>query len=86
MYYKLLFFSRVLPISKSMLFGMKIFQFHLGGPCGGISSTDGLLHADLGGDEELLHGHRVHVGEVLHYQLLAVVPVAWQTNLKFENQ
>ena len=28
------------------------------------------------GDEELLHGHGVHAGEVLFHQLLAVVPVA----------
>ena len=28
------------------------------------------------GDEELLHGHGVHAGEVLLHQLLAVVPVA----------
>ena len=34
------------------------------------------LHADLGGDEELLHGHSVHPGEVLLHQHLAVVPVA----------
>ena len=61
-----------------MLFGMEVLQFHLRGPCRRVSSTDGLAHADLSGDEELLHGHRVHVGEVLHYQLLAVVPVTWQ--------
>merc|ERR1719239_116321 len=40
------------------------------------ASAHWLLHADLGGDEELLHGHRVHPGEVLLHQLLAVVPVA----------
>ena len=28
------------------------------------------------GDEELLHGHGVHAGEVLHHQGLAVLPVA----------
>ena len=61
-----------------MLLGMQIFQFHLRRPCGRVGSADGLAHADLGGDEELLHGHRVHVGEVLSNQLLAVVPVAWQ--------
>ena len=61
-----------------MLLGMKIFQFHLRRPCGRVGSADGLAHADLGGDEELLHGHCVHVGEVLSNQLLAVVPVAWQ--------
>ena len=61
-----------------MLLGMKIFQLHPRRLCGRVSSTDGLAHADLGGDEELLHGHRVHVGEVLSNQLLAVVPVAWQ--------
>ena len=55
---------------------MEILQFHLRGPCRRVGSTDGLAHADLSGDEELLHGHRVHVREVLHYQLLAVVPVA----------
>jgi len=43
---------------------------------GGASSAHWLLHADLCGDEELLHGHGVHAGEVLLHQLLAVVPVA----------
>ena len=61
-----------------MLFGVEILQFHLRGPCRRVSSTDGLAHADLSGGEELLHGHRVHVWEVLHDQLLAVIPVAWQ--------
>ena len=61
-----------------MLLGMKIFQLHPRRLCGRVSSTDGLAHADLGGDEELLHGHCVHVREVLHNELLAVVPVAWQ--------
>ena len=59
-----------------MLLGVKIFQFHLRRPCWGVGSTDGLAHADLGGDEELLHGHHVHPGEVLLHELLAVVPVA----------
>ena len=45
---------------------------------GSGGSADRLLHADLGGDEELLHGHHVHPGEVLLHELLAVVPVAWQ--------
>ena len=63
---------------KSMLFGMDIFQLHLRGPCGRVGTTDGLAHADLGRDEELLHGHRVHVREVLHHKLLAVIPVACQ--------
>ena len=58
-----------------MLFGMEIFEFHLGGPCWGVSSTDGLLHADLCGDEELLHGHGVHVRKVLHHEPLALVLV-----------
>ena len=44
-------------------------------------SADRLVHADLGGDEELLHGHRVHGGEVLNHKLLAsvlvVVASAW---------
>merc|ERR1711971_1197178 len=40
-----------------------------------VSSTDGLAHADLGGDEELLHGHHVHVGKVLHHKPLALVLV-----------
>ena len=61
-----------------MLLGMQIFQFHLRRPCGRVGSTDGLAHADLGGDEELLHGHRVHVGEVLRHKLLAIVPVTWR--------
>merc|ERR1711933_403115 len=61
---------------KSMLLGMEIFQFHLRGPCGRVSTTDWLAHAGLGRDEELLHGHRVHGREVLHHQLLAVIPVA----------
>ena len=43
---------------------------------GWAASADWFLHADLCGDEELLHGHRVHPGEVLLHQLLAVVPVA----------
>ena len=64
-----------------MLLGMKIFQFHLRRPCWRVGSTDGLAHADLGGDEELLHGHRVHGGEVLNHKLLAsvlvVVASAW---------
>ena len=58
-----------------MLIGMEIFQFHLRGPCGRIGTTDGLGHADLSRDEELLHGHRVHVCEVLHHKLLALVLV-----------
>ena len=58
-----------------MLFGMEILEFHLRGPCWGVSSTDGLLHADLSGDEELLHGHHVHVGKVLHHKPLALVLV-----------
>merc|ERR1719219_1213036 len=62
--------------NKSMFFRMEILQFHLRRPCGGVSTTDGLLHADLGRDEELLHGHCVHVREVLRHQLLAVIPVA----------
>ena len=66
---------------KSMLLGMEIFQFHLRGPRGRVSTTDGLTHADLGRDEELLHGHRVHVREVLHHQLLAVIPVACQNSI-----
>ena len=37
-----------------------------------------LTHADLCRYEELLHGHRVHVGEVLRHKLLAIVPVAWR--------
>ena len=65
----------------SMLLGMKIFQLHPRRLCGRVSSTDGLAHADLGGYEELLHGHRVHGGEVLHHKLLAsvlvVVVIAW---------
>ena len=64
-----------------MLLGMQIFQLHFRRPCGRVGSTDGLAHADLGGDEELLHGHRVHGGEVLNHKLLAsvlvVVPSAW---------
>merc|ERR1712172_405712 len=40
-----------------------------------VSSTDRFAHADLGGDEELLHGHHVHVGEVLHHKPLALVLV-----------
>merc|ERR1712198_606891 len=40
------------------------------------SAAHRLLHADLNGDEELLHGHHVHRREVLLHQLLAVVPVA----------
>ena len=40
-----------------------------------ISSTDRLVHADLSGDEELLHGHHVHVGKVLHHKPLAFVLV-----------
>ena len=64
-----------------MLLGMKIFQFHFRRPCWRVGSADGLAHADLGGDEELLHGHRVHGGEVLNHKLLAsvlvVVSSAW---------
>merc|ERR1719219_153820 len=62
--------------NKSMFFRMEILQFHLRRPCGRVSTTDGLAHADLGGDEELLHGHCVHVREVLRHKLLAVIPVA----------
>merc|ERR1712172_242458 len=40
-----------------------------------VSSTDRFAHADLGGDEELLHGHHVHVGKVLHHKPLALVNV-----------
>ena len=42
---------------------------------GSGGSADRLVHADLGGDEELLHGHRVHGGEVLNHKLLASVLV-----------
>merc|ERR1719337_766075 len=38
------------------------------------SSADLLLVADLSGDEELLHGHVVHGGEVLDSVLLATFP------------
>ena len=34
--------------------------------------------ADLLRDEELLHGHVVHVGEVIDHQVLAVLPVTCQ--------
>ena len=48
---------------------------------GSGGSAHRLVHADLGGDEELLHGHRVHGGEVLNNKLLAsvlvVVVIAW---------
>merc|ERR1712165_390663 len=47
-----------------------------GRPCGWVSAAHRLAHADLCGYEELLHGHRVHVGEVLRHKLLAIVPVA----------
>merc|ERR1719234_1236811 len=40
-----------------------------------VSSTDGLTHTDLSRDEELLHGHHVHVGKVLHHEPLALVLV-----------
>ena len=43
-----------------------------------VSTQRRLTHADLCRYEELLHGHRVHVGEVLRHKLLAVVPVAWR--------
>ena len=33
---------------------------------------------DLGGDEELLHGHVVHGREVLDSVLLATFPIVWQ--------
>ena len=33
---------------------------------------------DLGGDEELLHGHVVHCREVLDSVLLATFPTVWQ--------
>merc|ERR1719397_613530 len=42
--------------------------------CGWTSSTDWLLHANLGGDEELIHGHPVHGWEVSGHVLLACVP------------
>ena len=62
-------------------FGMEILQFHLRGPRGRVSSTDGLVHADLSGDEELLHGHHVHVGEVLDHKPLALVQVVVTSTL-----
>ena len=43
-----------------------------------VSTQRQLTHADLCRYEELLHGHRVHVGEVLRHKLLAIVPVAWR--------
>ena len=43
-----------------------------------VSTKRQLTHADLCRYEELLHGHRVHVGEVLRHKLLAIVPVAWR--------
>merc|ERR1719278_759142 len=45
-------------------------------PGGWVSAAHGLAHADLCRYKELLHGHRVHVGEVLRHKLLAIVPVA----------
>jgi len=55
--------------------------FHLRTICrfwgeGRASSTNWLLVADLLRDEELLHGHVVHGGEVLLHQLLAVLPLS----------
>merc|ERR1711913_133033 len=38
-------------------------------------STHWLVHTDLCGDEELLHDHHVHVGEVLDHEPLALVQV-----------
>merc|ERR1711868_26245 len=38
-------------------------------------STHWLVHTDLCWDEELLHGHHVHVGEVLDHKPLALVQV-----------
>ena len=43
-----------------------------------VSTQRQLTHADLCRYEELLHGHRVHVGEVLRHKLLAIVPVTWR--------
>ena len=43
---------------------------------GWAASAHGLLHTDLGRDEELLHGHHVHPREVFLHQGLAIVPVA----------
>ena len=40
-----------------------------------FSSADWFLVADLGGDEELLHGHGVHSGEVHGNVLVAVAHV-----------
>ena len=36
---------------------------------------------DLGGDEELLHGHVVHCREVLDSVLLATFPIVWQIKI-----
>merc|ERR1712181_67719 len=43
--------------------------------CRRVSSTDWLAHANLSWDEELLHGHHVHVGKVLNHKPLALVLV-----------
>merc|ERR1719234_2296382 len=40
-----------------------------------VSSTDGLTHKDLSRDEELLHGHHVHVDKMLNHKPLALVLV-----------
>merc|ERR1711971_297539 len=40
-----------------------------------VSSADRFTHANLSGDEELLHGHRVHVGKMLNHKPLALVLV-----------
>ena len=45
-----------------------------------LSVKAGYLVANLGGDEELLHGHVVHGWEVLHSMLLATVPPVWEEN------
>merc|ERR1719234_1762921 len=40
-----------------------------------VSSANRFAHADLSGDEELLHGHHVHVSKVLNHKPLALVLV-----------